>query len=318
MKTLPPDSDIDQDIPLEEDLALDTGDADTFYKEEMRDLQQNAELQKLSHRTTLLFILIPCLLAAVFGFAYMDVRNRLNRMQSASTEEVRRLSADLQKRVATLSEDFKKLETSMGERLSILKDASVAMQERVKANQRRIKALGVASVDKKVFEKAAADRSKELAELKAKLAEQQSSVQGLSQKLLKEIDEEANVITAMQSDLREQAERLAANSAAIEVVQQKVLKLELRTKALSEQTIDKADWEALKENEHKKMAALEARIKDLDNEVSWLEKKLKLTRERPAKASEKSPQTPVQKETSVSKSGTAGAPDRIIEQEIKD
>lgn len=315
MKTLPPDSNINEEISLEEDLGLDTDDADTFYKEEMRDLQQNAELQRLSHRTTLLFILIPCLLAAVFGFAYMDVRNRLNRMQSASTEEVRRLSGDLQKQVETLSEDFKKLGTSMGERLSILKDASVAMQDQIKKNRRRIKALGGSSVDKKDFEKAAADQSKQLAALRARLAEQQSSVEGLSKKLLKEVDEEANVITAMQSDLREQAERLVKIVAGVEAVQQKTLKLELRTKVLSEQAVDR---EAFEKKAQERLAALEARIKDLADELAWVEERLKLAGKRPAKVSEKSPQTPLKKEAGVSKSGKVEGRGRIIEQEIKD
>ena len=64
MSNLPPDSDSEEGISLEDDLALSDSDQDPdrLYEEEMRNMRRDSDIDRLSHRMTLLFILIPCLL----------------------------------------------------------------------------------------------------------------------------------------------------------------------------------------------------------------------------------------------------------------
>jgi hypothetical protein len=259
---------------LEEDLAMTEDDSDAFYEDELRGQERDADIDRLRHRMTLLFILIPCLLCAVFAFAYMDMRNRLNQLYSSGSQKVEALSEDIVQKVSSLSQHFEKLEESFGKRLSILKDVSVALQDDLKKSESKLNALASATIDKKTFDNATAD----LASLKESLAKQEAAIRGLSKKLQKELDQEANAITAFQSDLRVQGERFTETVGMIEDLQQKALKLELKTRLLSEKMVDKDAWEEA----NGKRALLEKKIKDLAEELAWLTKQLNLSRENKA------------------------------------
>jgi len=318
VNNLPPDSDSDEGIPLEQDLALSGGDPDALYEEEIRNMQRDSDIDKLSHRMTLLFILIPCLLCAVLAFAYLDVRDRLNQMQSTGSKEVEALSENVVEKVASLSEKYEALEKSLGQRLSILKDVSVAMQDALKESEKKIQELANSAVDKKTFEKAGKARSSEfttaLAALKENMAKQQGAIEGLSKKLQNELDREASAITAFESDLREQGERFAKTIIVIETLQKKALKLELDMKLLAEGTIDKKTWEKEKE----RTGRLEKKANDLAEEITWLEEKLKVTRERKPISQAETAGAKNEK-TDMPATGTAASgAGKIIEQEIKE
>jgi len=314
---LPPDSHSEEGIPLEQDLALSGGDPDALYEDEMRNMRRDSDIDKLSHRMTLLFILIPCLLCAVLAFAYLDVRDKLNQMQSTGSKEVEALSENIVEKVTSLSAKYEALEKSLGQRLSILKDASFAVQDRLKKNENRLEQLAKSTVDKKRFEEANTARSSEsaaaLALLKKDMAKQQAAIAGLSEKLQKELDREANAITAFQSDLREQGERFADTAKIVEALQKKAVILELDMKLLSKEAIDKETWEKAKE----RSARLEKKANDLAEELAWLEKKLKVTREtKPTKETEAS-QPKGEKESKPVTSTGVPESGKIIEQEIK-
>lgn len=274
----PSDSDAEDQISLEKDLALSGEDPDAFYNEEMKTLQRDADIQKLSHRMTLLFILIPCLLAAVFGFAYVDLQNRLSQMKSVGSKQVRELSDDYTGRVTSLALKLEKLEKSLAQKMSILKDSLVATQAGMKKNQKRFKALADTKIDKEDYKKAATANSAALTALKEGMAEQKESVLGLSKKLANELDEEANVITTLQSDLREQGERLAETASLIEMLQKKALNLELDVKALADKTIERGAWKDVRQKDQATMTALQEKLKGLAEEISWLENKLNIKR----------------------------------------
>jgi septal ring factor EnvC (AmiA/AmiB activator) len=297
---------------LEEDLAMAGKDPDSFYNDEMRDLQRDSDIHRLSHRMVLLFIIIPSILCAVFGFAYMDIRGKLLQLQSTGSEEVQALSDDVVNKVAALSEQYKKLEESLGESLSTLKKSSASMQDALKKNQQRITKITTSKADKKALEKAEKKRSAEIAAtssaLKKNISEQKAAVKTLTAKLNKALDDEANAITAFQSDVREQREQIAETVRMIEALQNKGLKHELDLRLLSEGKIDKQEWEDFRKSESKRVAHIEKMTKSLSEDISWLEKRLKMTREK-AKVNEAKSGKPI---PTLPDSG------QIVEQEIKE
>jgi hypothetical protein len=295
---------------LEEDLAMTSDDPDAFYEDELRDQQRDTAIDRLSHRMTLLFILVPCLLCAVFAFAYMDMRGRLNQLQSSGSQKVEALSEDVIEKVSSLSKQYEKLDESFGKRLSILKDVSVAVQDDLKKSEKKLTALTSTTVDKKTFENAATA----LASLKEDMAKQQAVIQGLSKKLQKELDREANAITAFQSDLREQGERFTETVSMIEALQQKALKSELNMRLLSEKTVDKDAWEKAKG----KTAVLEKKTKDLAEELAWLAKQLNLSREKKTTLGTESPQSKEENADEPVSSTIMPESGKIEEQDIKE
>ena len=310
MSKLPPDIDREDRIPLEKDLAMAEDDPDALYEDELWDQQRDSDINKLSHRMTLLFILIPCLLCAVFAFAYMDLRGRLNQLHSSGSQRVEALSEDLVAKVGSLSQQYEKLDGMFEKRLSIQKDVLVAVQDNLKKNEKKLNALTLATVDKKTFKKAAST----LEGLKEDMTKQQAVIKGLSKKLQKELDREANAITAFQSDLREQGERFAAAVSMIEALQQKALKLELKMRLLSEKTVSKDAWEKAM----KKTAMVESQTQDLAEDFAWLTKQLNLSRKDKQKSGTDSPQRQEKKAEESVSSKTAPESGKIEEQDIKE
>ncbi len=322
MNELPQDEDSNNKISLEEDLEMGGEDPRAFYHDEMRDLQRDTDIQKLSHRMTLLFILVPCLLCALLAFAYLDVRGKMSQLQSSGAEEVQALSEDVVGKVESLSQQFEELEKSSAARLSILKDSFISMQEAYKKNQRKIEELGGTKADKKDLEQAEDKRFgemvKTLSALQGSVADHAGAIETLSEKLKKELNQEANVITAVQSDLREQGEQVAKLVQGVEVLQKKALQLDLNLKLLADGKADKGAWKEFRLGELGKAALLEKKIESLAGDLSWLEKKLNVTREK--RASEESAETPSKEETTpATPTGTAWpGSEKIIEQEIKE
>ncbi len=84
--------------PSEFRFNADDQEPDEFYQEEMKDLR----LEKLSHRITLISILLPCLIAVAIYFGYRDLTGRVHRGRDSGNLEVQKLSNQME----ALSEKF--------------------------------------------------------------------------------------------------------------------------------------------------------------------------------------------------------------------
>ncbi len=60
-------------------------------------------IEKLSHRITLISILIPVLIVVILGVAYMDIKRRVIRTEDTGAVTVQHLSEDLESRFSSLS-----------------------------------------------------------------------------------------------------------------------------------------------------------------------------------------------------------------------
>lgn len=269
MNKQPPDSHLEDSV--EEDF-------DAFYEEQMRNLDRESNIHRLSYPLTLLFVLMPCLFVAIVAFVYMDVRKRLIQMESPGPENMGTLSPGIMETEKSLSHKIEAMEKSFGQRLSILEDASMAMEKKLQT-QKSDNLLANFKWDKETFKVAEGASATELADLKATLeakgAQQQAAIEKLSKRLQKELRRQANAIKAFKNDLQEQGERLKKASTMIETFQKKARKLELDKGLHSEEILTKQDLEETK----KRIADLERKANALVEELLRLENKWKLSRE---------------------------------------
>jgi hypothetical protein len=63
----------------------------TLYQEEARDRR----IEKISHRVTIISILIPVLLGVVFYITYRDITSRVSQSQDTGAMEIQNLSTQL-------------------------------------------------------------------------------------------------------------------------------------------------------------------------------------------------------------------------------
>ena len=65
----------------------------TIYQEEAKDRR----VEKLSHRVTIISILVPVLLGVVFYIAYRDITSRVSQSQDTGAMEIQNLSSSWKK-----------------------------------------------------------------------------------------------------------------------------------------------------------------------------------------------------------------------------
>ncbi len=308
MSKSPTDKNADEDIPLEKDIQINGHRPDSFYENELRDMRRDSDIHRLSHRVTILSILIPCLLCAIFVFAYLDVRERLSHLQTAGSREVQTLSEDVLNKAASLSDQYVKLEK-----------ASAVIQERVEKIEEDIKKLNTSKMDKKASEMANKKHSEEIAEafaaLRKDVSQQKASLDALARDLNQRLDD---TLAGLRTDLQAQKKEVAKAVKVTENIQNKGQERESAIRRLSEAKVDKKELANLFENERVRMALLERKIKSLVEEVLWLEDRLKLTGKMGEIREAESPkpgEPPVAETTDTSPAPEAG---KIIEQEINE
>ena len=306
MNKSPTDKTADEDIPLEKDIQIDGPRPDAFYEDELQDMRRNSDTRRLSHRVTILSILIPCLLGAIFVFAYLDVRERLSQFQTAGSREVQSLSEDVVNKAASLSDQYANLEKT-----------SAVIQERVEKIEGEIKKLSTSKVDKKALEMADKKRSKEVAKTFAALNKDVSQDKATLEALAKDLNQRLDdTLAELQTDLKTQQKDMAKVVRTTEDMEKKAQEQESAIKRLSEDKVDKEALANLFENERIRTGLLEKKIKTLVEEVLWLENRLKLTGKMSETLEIESPkpgEPPVAETTDRSPAPKTG---EIIEQEI--
>jgi chromosome segregation ATPase len=292
---------------------MDVEELDTTYREATPSVRRDSDVQRLSSRMTLLFILIPTMMCAAFAFAYVDLRSKLKETISSGEKEVQALSQDVLGRVTSVLEQYKQLEKAMAEKLSGIEKRLETVTAGLDRDEKAIKDLASAKVDAKDMEGIIQNGTKELAAMVVALKEgldaQKTSVDKLAGKVEKELKEGANAVTTFQSDLRTQEEQVAKMAETLEGVQTKALGIELNTRRLLE---EKEGLNQELGNLKKSTTTLQQKIDALAADITWMETRLNLKRDKPSSGEpKKKSQDEMSQPSSVPSTGGS-----ILEQDI--
>ena len=274
------------EVGLEKDIRIDEERPSFSSQDEMMDLRRESEIQRLSHRMTLLFILIPCLICAVLGFFYLDLNDKLGKMKSTGSRDLQTLSEEVIGKVGSLSEELK----TLSGRLSALEKTSVSMKEAIDKDGRAIQKVNASKIGKGVLEKALKKHSAEVANtvevLKKDLDNYKKSVDSLAKNLEMKSANHMKTLTALDSEVRGQKKSIQGlNGSLAEVV--RVVNTARRE---GQNKVDKEELEALLK---KNRAMYETRMLILEKQITTLKE-----------------------EISRSEGQATLPPDKIIEQEI--
>jgi septal ring factor EnvC (AmiA/AmiB activator) len=319
----PTDEDSEDQIPLKKEMAMHREDFDSLYQDEIRDMQRDSDIHRLSHRVTMLSILIPGLLCAIFVFAYLDTRERISQIQATGSREVQVLSEDVVDKVASLTDQYTKTEKSIADRISTLEKTSALMEKRLKGSQQEIKKLTASKVDNKTFEQTEKKRSEEVSNifsaLQEDVAQHKASFEELAKELSKKIDHGTNAMTAFQNDMDRHGKQMAKVLQAIEAIREEDKKQASLIRHLSEHKADKAQLGSLLNS---KLANYEARLALLEKEIRSLNGKPHTGKQIAPAAkdnTERAAQSPQPSGKHVDETATStptNPPGKIIEQDI--
>ncbi len=299
MNDLPSKENQEDQIPSEREIKINGGSPGLSYRDEMRSLHQESQIQRLNLRITLLSILVPCLLGVILVFAYLELRDRLAQVQVTGSKEVRSLSEDVVDKTASLSDQYTELEKS----LSALRKSTASIREDLKRNQREMKKLIRSKADKKALEQAMKKHS-------AEVAETFSELQGV-------LHDQKQIVESLEGVLRKEVTGIVQ---AIERARNNAERQDSAINALSKRKIDKQELANILEDKWSSyqttISMLKKEIKSIKEEVLRLQEQITTT----AGSSVPEAQThPKEKSAAETVSDApAPVPNDIIEQEISE
>jgi chromosome segregation ATPase len=117
----------------------------SLYQEEVRDRR----IEKISHRVTIISILIPVLLGVVFYVTYRDITSRVSQSQDTGAMEIQNLSTQQEDQFEALSKKYGELETSLAQKLAALEKVDKSMKANLKQAQDMVSKVNATKGDKK-------------------------------------------------------------------------------------------------------------------------------------------------------------------------
>ena len=229
----------------------------TIYREEAKDRR----VEKLSHRVTIISILIPVIIGVVFYITYRDITSRVSQTQDTGAMEIQNLSTQLEENLAALSAKYADLEVALTQKLVALEKVDKAMKSNLKKAEDTVAKIKATKADKK-------DQQDAIAKIDA-------AVMPLRQEL-KDLKSVTTDLQALEKDLKQQLSTISANmdKSLTDVAKiqtglstlsaQKMDKDALQLELLKARKIFQRDLEVTKSSIDKRLASILRKIKDLE------------------------------------------------------
>lgn len=242
-------------------MRLDEEVDDTPIPTDVDDLR----IEKLSHRMTMITILIPVLLVVVLVIAYLDIKKRVIQTEDTGQLTAETLSKDIESRFEKLAMAQRLIEENLA-RLKDQSDQSVAkVQINLKKLDDRLKSTGRNMVSQK-------DMKTTTAKLDQNVVNVAKSIEALKTQM-------AEITETLQPRITELQTVLAENKTQMDRLNQSLT-------AMEENKIDKAALDlALKLEVLKIKRAQKAQIEDLQSKIESIERKV--ANQAPAQAPQK-------------------------------
>lgn len=263
----------------------------TLYQDEAKDRR----VEKLSHRVTIITILIPVLIGVVFYIAYRNVTSRVSQTQDTGTMEIQNLSTQLQDKFDEISSKYGELEASLTQKLASLEKVDKAMKANLKKAESTVSKINATKADKK-------DQQDAIAKIDIALNPIRKEIKDLStmRNDLKTLTAE---LRSLDTDLQQKLTTMSAN---VDKALQNLATIQSDMSAMSNKKLDKDTMQL------ELLKAKKSYQKELDLTKAALDKRLTSIL-RKIRDLEKIAQAPL---ASPKSSGPGSA--NIVEQEIKE
>jgi DNA repair exonuclease SbcCD ATPase subunit len=269
---------------------------ETLYQEEAKDRR----VEKLGHRVTIISVLIPVIIGAVFYIAYRDISSRVSQSQDTGAMEIQNLSAQLQEKYDALAAKYTDLEASLAQKMEALEKMDKSIKASLQQAEDTVNKISTTKADKKDAEDA-------IAKIDTALAPIQKELDALTP-----LRSELNVVTAelasLDKNLQQQMVTLSAN---VDKASKDLTQIRSEISNLSENKLDRDDLEL------ELLKARKSYQRDLDLTKTTIDKRLDAVLAK-IRDLEKVLQAPL----SAPKSSGGGASQKpvgsIVEQEIKE
>ena len=241
------------------------GEDNAVHDELLQSELQELKMEKLSHRVTLLTILIPCMIGIILVIAYLDIKDRVTLTQDTGTIGVQKLAKDLDSKFSSLSLEQAKINDTLA-KLPSLENASAFMQSRLKQIQKSLEQVESTRTDQD-------ELSRALQEMDKKYDEIPKGIEAELQKLRK-----AN--RQLVDDTAKITSRFDKISESIKAMKESLKQLDASMTAMNDQKINKSELDfalrlkeiAAKQSILEATETLEKKIQNLEQEIRTIQK----------------------------------------------
>ena len=194
------------------------------YEDDIKD----RKVEKLSHRVTIITILLPVLIGVIFYIAYRDVTSRVSQSQDVGAMEIQNLTSQLEENFSALSAKYGELETALTEKLASLEKVDKAMKENLKQAEATVAKINATKADKK-------DQQQVVAKIESALGPIRNEIKGLSamRNDLKSISAE---VASLDKDMQQ---RLSAISTNVDKALSDLTRIQSDLSTVSNKKLDK-------------------------------------------------------------------------------
>ncbi|UCD89495.1 MAG: hypothetical protein JSW04_13930 [Desulfobacterales bacterium] len=236
-------------------IPIDEESPDSQFQEDLEELQS----VKLNRRITRLSILIISLTGAIILFAYMDLKNNLDKMNRSGNTEIQVLSKGVQSKFSSLSLQQAKFEEILAKTIAPLEKAVALMQKNMKETSTAIKQIRSArNADNKKTADAIETINKTLVLTSRKLEALASDMGQTKQKYTDELSSLSRMTTDIKRHIQEmQAELNRLSSSQLD-------KNRLEMELSNERKILQKALGQLKSNMENRLSTIEKKIKELE------------------------------------------------------
>ena len=221
------------------------------FQDEIRELR----LEKLSKRVTIISILIPCFIAVVLAFAYLDLRKRVMINQDTGTESVQKISRKFDAQLFEITAKYDDLENRLATRAATLEKNFSSLKFKLYKTDNRLKKLNASKADKKSQD----DILKDLKKVSSQITTFDATFTQKLGELADSFQKTSNDLTKIQADIS----TLIANKIDRKVFNEKMQMEE----QLHQQRLDQINT-----NINSQLLAIRKEIQQLEKRVSLIKK----------------------------------------------
>jgi chromosome segregation ATPase len=248
------------------------GEEGALHDEMLQSELQELKMEKLSHRVTLLTILIPCMIGIILVIAYLDIKDRVARTQDTGNISVQKLDKDIESKFSSLSLEQAKINDKLSN-LPALESASAFMQSRLKQIQTSLKQVESSSLHRREFSQALQDINEKFDALPAALNSELQTLEEANQQLKTANQQLADDTSKLSGRLDEILE-------SMEEIKESLKRMDQSIVAMDDQKIGKSELDlalrlkemAAKQSILEATKSLEKKIQNLEKEIQTIQK----------------------------------------------
>jgi chromosome segregation ATPase len=232
----------------------------------LEDEPPEADVKSVSHRMTIITILILCLVSFTFGFGYFHMKKRFTEVNNTGAVGLENISRNLESRFSSLSIQQAKFQDGFSQQAASLEKKIENLKANLKNIEKQLAAIGASKPNRK--------------DLELTVVKMNKNIVPIQQKVNQLASDQKKLLNHLEASNKKRDRELTHTASALAMSKKSLDELKEELESLSVRKIDKHIFEMQFKNEQKVYQKalnqltrkFETRVKRLEGKIRSLEK----------------------------------------------